>query len=68
MDSVRIELNSAGIQDLLKSAEIADVCETHAQRMTQAAGVKYKADVFVGRTRVNAKGVRRADDDRAENP
>lgn len=64
MGNVRIELNSTGIQELLKSQEIANICETQAQKMTQATGVKYVADVYIGRTRVNARGVRRADSDR----
>lgn len=53
--SVKIELNSAGIQQLLKSAEIASVCEYQAHRLTMASGVEYKADVYIGKTRVNAK-------------
>lgn len=52
--NVKIELNSAGIQQLLKSAEIASACEQQAARMSAAAGVEYKADVYVGKTRVNA--------------
>lgn len=68
MGNVRIELNSAGIQDLLKSSEIASVCAAQAQKMTQATGVRYVSDVYVGRTRVNAKGVRRATGDRNNNP
>lgn len=68
MSNVRIELDSAGIQELLKSEEIAAVCETQAQKMTQASGVKYVSDVYVGRTRVNAKGVRRTGNDRDNNP
>lgn len=59
MDNVIIELNSDGIQELLKSPEIASVCESEARKMTEASGVKYVADVHVGRTRVNAKAVRR---------
>ena len=59
MADVIVELNSAGIQELLKSPEIASVCESEAERMTTASGVKYVADVHVGRTRVNAKAVRR---------
>ena len=59
MAEVIIELNSAGIQELLKSPEIASVCESEARKMTEASGVKYVADVHVGRTRVNAKAVRR---------
>lgn len=54
MADVEIELNSAGIRELLKSAEIANVCEAQAARMTRATGVKYVADVYVGKTRVNA--------------
>ena len=68
MGKIRIELDSAGIQDLLKSSELSAVCEAQAQKMTQATGVKYVSDVYVGRTRVNAKGVRRATGDRDNNP
>lgn len=57
MDNVEIELDSAGIQALLKSSGIASVCESHAARMTMATGTDYVADVYVGRTRVNAAGV-----------
>ena len=67
MGNVRIELNSAGIQELLKSEELADVCDGQARKMTQATGVKYVSDVYVGRTRVNARGIRRADNDRNSN-
>lgn len=59
MANVEIVLDSAGIRELLKSQEIANVCEAQAARMTQAAGVKYVADVYVGKTRVNAAGVTR---------
>lgn len=59
MANVEIELNSAGIQELLKSSEIASVCEAQAARMTRAAGVEYVADVHLGRTRVNAIGVKK---------
>ena len=65
MVNVEIELNSAGVQELLKSAEIAGICEKAAAQMTRAAGVEYVADVYVGKTRVNAIGVkkgRNADD------
>lgn len=59
MAKVTIELDSAGIQELLKSQEIANVCESEAQKMTEASGVKYVADVHIGRTRVNARAIRR---------
>ena len=56
MAEVRIELNSQGIQELLKSDEIASVCEKQAEILTKATGVNYVPDVHVGKTRVNAKG------------
>lgn len=59
MAKVEIELNSAGVRELLKSSEIASVCEAQAAKMTRAAGVKYVADVYTGRTRVNAAAVQK---------
>ena len=59
MANVLIELDNKGIQEILKSPEMSRVCEEQAGRMTRAAGVKYVADVHIGRTRVNAKGVRK---------
>ena len=56
MANVEIELDSAGIRALLKSSEIADVCEKQAARMTRATGIDYVPDVYVGRNRVNAGG------------
>lgn len=67
MAKVLIELDGAEIQELLKSQEIANVCESEAKRMTQAAGIKYTADVYTGRTRVNARAIRRVTDDRNDN-
>lgn len=46
---------------MLRSSEIAGVCEAAAEKMTRAAGVDYVADVRMGRTRVNAGGRERAD-------
>lgn len=63
MAKVTIELDSPGIQALLKSPEIASVCESEAAKMTQAAGIKYTADVYTGRTRVNARAIRRVSND-----
>ena len=43
---------------------IADICEAQAARMTRATGMKYEADVHIGKTRVNARGYQnRGDDD-----
>lgn len=52
MSSVRIELDSEGIQSLLKSKEIGNVCEKEAEKMTRASGMEYVSDVVIGRTRV----------------
>lgn len=54
MASVKVVLNGPGVLQLLKSSEIASVCEAQAARMTRATGVPYVADVYVGRKRVNA--------------
>ena len=47
---------------MLKSPEIAKVCEREAERMTRATGMPYQSDVMVGRTRVNARGRKRGKD------
>lgn len=39
---------------MLRSSEIAGICEAEAEKMTRAAGVPYKSDVRMGRSRVNA--------------
>lgn len=59
MANVDIKLNSEGVRELMKSQEIASVCEAVAAKMTRAAGIKYVADVYTGKTRVNARGVQR---------
>ena len=56
MSKVRIVLNSDGIRELLKSDEMAEVCEREAERMTRTTGKWYKSDVRVGRLRVRAGG------------
>ena len=59
MADVRIELNSIGIQEMLKSDEIASACEKQAEILTRATGIHYVPDVHVGKTRVNAKGYKK---------
>ena len=41
---------------MLRSPEIAEVCEKEAERMTRATGMAYQSDVMFGKTRVNARG------------
>lgn len=52
--NVEIVLNSAGIRELLKSAEIEAVCRDQAEAVANRAGAGYKVDTHVGKTRVNA--------------
>lgn len=54
MAKVRIELNSEGVRNLLKSAEIAEICRTHAQEIAGRAGSGYEVTTYTGKTRVNA--------------
>lgn len=39
---------------LLRSDEIADICNKEAERMTRETGMHYKPDVVTGRVRVHA--------------
>lgn len=56
MSNVHIELDSDGIQQLLKSREISEVCEREAEKMTRATGMEYVPDVVIGKTRVVVGG------------
>lgn len=56
MSNVKIVLNSDGIRELLKSDEMAEVCEREAERMTRATGQFYMSDVKIGKYRVRAGG------------
>lgn len=47
---------------MLRSPEIAKVCEAKAAEMTRAAGVPYVADVYVGSQRVYATGKQQKDE------
>ena len=67
---VEIELNSAGIQELLKSAEIQGYCEELAREVANRAGDGYEVDTMVGKTRVNASvyaATKEANKDNLEN-
>lgn len=59
MAKVTIELNMPEIYNLYKTPEIAGVCESAAQKMTQATGVEYTPDVYIGETRANAAGFKK---------
>jgi hypothetical protein len=54
MSSVKIVLNSEGIQELLKSAEVMAECRSHAAEMAATLGADdYEVSEYVGSTRVN---------------
>ena len=51
---VKIELNSEGVRALLRSQEMRQICEEHAQETLSGCGDGYEADSYVGVNRVNA--------------
>ncbi len=53
MSKIYIELDSEGIQELLKSPEITAVCQEHAKNTVSRCGAGYATDTYVGKTRVN---------------
>lgn len=54
MAKVRIELNRAGVRELLKSQEMQEICREQAKGIQERAGAGYGSDVFVGKNRCNA--------------
>ncbi len=51
---VRVELNSDGVQELLKSSAMMNICKSHAQAIANRAGSGYIVTTHTGPTRVNA--------------
>lgn len=54
MSDVRIELNSAGVRELLKSSEMMAVCEEYANKALGRLGKGYTVTTMTGKNRVNA--------------
>ena len=54
MSKVDFKLNRAGVRELMRSAEMAGICQEHASRVKNAAGDGYEVTVYTGRNRVNA--------------
>lgn len=54
MGKMRIELNSAGVRELLQSSAMAAVCMQQALAIAGRAGPGYSVSTFTGATRVNA--------------
>lgn len=53
MSKVKIELNSAGIQALLKSQAMVDTLQTVADSVQTRLGDKFQTSQHIGKTRAN---------------
>jgi hypothetical protein len=53
-EKIRIEVNSAGIQAVLKSAEVQEMLNARAARIAAAAGAGMEVSSRVGKTRARA--------------
>lgn len=54
MSNLKIELNSAGVQALLKSPEMMEICQQAAEGVKSRYGKGCKVSTYTGKTRVNA--------------
>lgn len=54
MSKVRIELNRAGIAQILKSPSMRSAVEKRARQIATTAGPGYEADSMIGRNRARA--------------
>ena len=54
MAKTKIELNSAGVREMLRSREIQAMLSERAAAIAEAAGSGYETDIYVGRNRANA--------------
>ena len=52
-DKVRIELNSAGVRELLRSDEMMSVCMNAAEQIRSNYGGDAELNGYVGQNRVN---------------
>lgn len=53
MSKVKVELNSSGIKELLKSDAMMQTIKSHAQAVLDRCGEGYEADEYTGTGRVN---------------
>lgn len=54
MANLKIELNSDGVRELLRSPAMAAECRAQAQAIAVRAGGGYSVSTYTGATRVNA--------------
>lgn len=57
MSSVKIELNSEGVRQLLKSPEMMAICQELANGVARRCGDGYKTSAYRGANRVNVSVV-----------
>ena len=55
MSKLRIELNGAGVRELLRSSEMKAICGEQASEIAQRCGDGYSYDTYTGQNRVNAE-------------
>lgn len=53
MANVTIKLNSEGVRELLRSAEVMAECRSHADEMGATLGEGYEVSEYIGSNRVN---------------
>lgn len=53
MSKVKIELNSAGVRDMLRSPEMQALLEERAQNVLNSLGAGYDKSLMVGKNRAN---------------
>lgn len=55
MDKVEIKLNSNGVRDYLRSADVLAMCEDYARQLAKEASGNYETDGIVGKNRSHAR-------------
>lgn len=53
MANITIKLNSEGVRELLRSAEVMAECRSHADEMGATLGEGYEVSEYIGTNRVN---------------
>ena len=55
MAKVKVQLNSNGVRELLKSKEMMDICSEYANNALGRLGAGYEVSTHTGPNRVNAQ-------------
>ncbi|NCC07075.1 MAG: hypothetical protein EOM30_03270 [Clostridia bacterium] len=53
-NKIRVEINRAGVRELLRSQEISAICEARAQAISARCGRGYEVSTYTGKNRANA--------------